>query len=98
MNKIDPEVGKYLQELHKFFESNERYFTQIYGGHKISECMAIIKEYAISNLEQYGEPQLTRKQFLEVRAKLDGYDPYMIFQNKEYLFIHFQGYPLVCLN
>lgn len=101
MNKLHVTITKYLRELVEFFKENKNHFMELYGTHNITDCMNVIRNIAIENFEEFGEPNLTEEQFIEVRARLDGSSfnglP-LILDDTTDLFVNILGHLPYCLN
>ena len=91
MENLPPEVLIYIQNVRKFFTTNEEtkeYFQiDIYGDKFFEEVI----DLSHKNFEENGAPELTAEQFEEIRRKV--FDDVMLD-----VFISMDNFGLISLN
>lgn len=68
--KITNEVLIYIEKLKSFFESNNEACEYFFNFPKENKFYGVVLAYSVDNFEKNGTPEVSKKQFEEIRKKL----------------------------
>lgn len=68
MSKVDIDI--YVNQIFKFFDSNPNDLRTLIGGLEKDIFYQRVKVAAVENYEKNGEPELTKKQMVDIVAQM----------------------------